>query len=42
MFLENKMSTFDKFEYEEKIEKLKLDFKRSNILLKDAKKQLAL
>ena len=42
ILLENKMSNFDKFEYEEKIEKLKLDLKRSKVLLKDAQKQLAL
>jgi glycerol-3-phosphate cytidylyltransferase-like family protein len=38
--LGNKMSNNDEFECEEKIKKLKLDLKRSNILLKDAQKQL--
>ena len=42
IFLENKISNFDEFECEEKIEKLKLDLKRSTILLKDATKQLSL
>ena len=36
--MENKISDFDEFEYKKKIENLKLDLKRSNIVLKDAQK----
>ena len=40
ILLENIMSNFDKFDYADKIEKLKLDLKRSKILLKDAQKTI--
>ena len=40
IYLENKISDLYEFEYKKNIEKLKLDLKRSNTLLKDAQKQL--
>ena len=42
IILENKISNFDEFKYEAKIEKLQLDLKRSKIILKDAQNQLVL
>ena len=38
--LENEISNFDEFEYEDKIENLKLDLKKTQILLKDAQTEL--